>query len=58
MIFLLHLAAAEKALITGGSDYHGTRIPGREIGRTGMSEKGEKTVRLFTRAASRPKSIR
>lgn len=56
--FLLHLAAAEKALITGGSDYHGTRIPGREIGRTGMSEKGEKTVRLFTRAASRPKSIR
>ncbi len=48
--FLLSLVQDEKLFITEGSDYHGTRRPDRKLGVTTATEKGEKLVRIFTRA--------
>ncbi len=48
--FLLSLIQGEKLFITEGSDYHGTRRSDRHLGVTTATEKGEKLVRIFTRA--------
>lgn len=49
--FLVSLAAEEKAFVTAGSDYHGSRKKNRWLGVSGMPPKGENIVRIFTRSA-------
>lgn len=50
---LLDAASSSKLFITAGSDYHGPARPEEQLGVTGLPEKAEGLVRLFTRAARR-----
>ncbi|MCF0245515.1 MAG: RDD family protein [Ileibacterium sp.] len=48
--FLLSVANQEKLFVTGGSDYHGSRKRGHEIGHTAIPAKALNMVRVFTKA--------
>ena len=51
---LLDMANREKLFVTAGSDYHGPARREEQLGVTGLPEKAEGLVRLFTSAAGNP----
>lgn len=48
---LLDIVNRNKLFVTAGSDYHGPARPAEKLGVTGVPEKAEPLVRLFTKAA-------
>lgn len=53
--FLLKVASDEKLFVTAGSDYHGSKRPDRELGKTNCPAKGLHSVEVFTRALDNEK---
>lgn len=51
---LLETATRNKLFVTAGSDYHGRPRSSRSLGVTGLPEKAEDLVRVFTKAARKP----
>lgn len=51
---LLEIVGKNKMFVTAGSDYHGKPRSSRSLGVTGLPEKAEDLIRVFTKAARIP----